>query len=214
MRICRVGTGDPIMESSGAVVGVRYSVPHGKTKHVAETLLRKFLSNAGSPSGLDNLLRLEAPAHGDALGHDAFVDDGSGTRSSRAKTQDGSATRATQLVRGMAAAAQPCFTSAESRAWLRGLVVSLSEDIDANVMHKRALGNYDPLKHAGFADNRGKRPHVDEHCRASLIQSVMRKRKFQSQGSIATTVDRVPRSSVRAWVHAARAAVCVVVLLQ
>ena len=52
-----------------------------KSKHVAETLLREFLSNACSPSCFDNLLRLEAPAHGDALGHDAVVDDG--TRSSR-----------------------------------------------------------------------------------------------------------------------------------
>ena len=50
----------------------------GKSKHVAETLLREFLSNACSPICLDNLLRFEAPAHGDALGHDAVVDDGSG----------------------------------------------------------------------------------------------------------------------------------------
>ena len=44
----------------------------GKSKHVAETLLRELLSNACSPSCLDNLLRLEAPAHGDALGRDAL----------------------------------------------------------------------------------------------------------------------------------------------
>ena len=36
---------------------------------------------------------------------------------------------------------------------------------------------------------------------ASLIQAVTRKRKVQSQGSIATTVDWVPGSSVRLWVH-------------
>ena len=160
-----------------------------KSKHVAETLLREFLSNACSPSCLENLLRLEAPAHGNALGHDAGV------------TSDGSATRATQLARGMVAAAQLCFTSAESRALLRSLVVSLSEDIDCNVIHKRARGDYDPLKHAGFVDSQGKRSHVDEHYRASLIQAVMRKRKVQSQGSIATTVDRVPQSLVRWWVH-------------
>ena len=54
---------------------------------------------------LDNLLRLKAPAHGGALGHDEVADDGSGTRSSRATTSDGSATLATQLARGMVAAA-------------------------------------------------------------------------------------------------------------
>ena len=124
-----------------------------------------------------------------------------GTRSSRAMTSDGSATRATQLARGMVAAAQLCFRSAESRAWVRSWVVSLSEDIDANVIHKRARGDYDPLKHAGFVDNRGERPHVDEPWRASLVQAFMRKKEVQSQGSIATTVDWVPQSSVRLWVH-------------
>ena len=80
----------------------------------------------------------------------------------------------------MVAAAQLCFTSAESWAWLRSLVMTLSEDIDANVIHKRASVNYDPLKHGDFVDNRGKRPHVDEHCRASQIQADMRKRKVGS----------------------------------
>ena len=202
MHICRVGTDDP---SWGALVVLWESATRrrtGKSKHVAETLLREFLSNACSPGFLDNLLRLEAPAHGDALGRDAVVGGCSGTRSIRAMTPDGSATRATQLARGMVAAAQLRFTSAESRAWLRSLVMSLSEKIDANVIHKPARGNYDLLEHAGFVDNRGKRPHVDEHYRASQIQTVMRKRKVQSQGSIATAVDRVPRSSVHDWVHA------------
>ena len=192
--------------SSGAVVGVRCRT--GKAKHVAETLPQEFLSNACSPSCLDNLLRLEAPAHTDALGHDAVVDNGSGTRSSRATTSDGSAALSTQLARGMVAAAQLCFTNTESRAWLRSLVVSLSEDIDANVIHKLARGNYDPLTHAGFVDNRGKRPHVDEHHRASLIQAVMRKRK---KGSVAgLNCDDGRSGSCR---HA-RVAVCVVALLQ
>ena len=183
-------------------------LPHGKAKHVAETLPQEFLSNACSPSCLDNLLRLEAPAHTDALGHDAVVDNGSGTRSSRATTSDGSAALSTQLARGMVAAAQLCFTNTESRAWLRSLVVSLSEDIDANVIHKLARGNYDPLTHAGFVDNRGKRPHVDEHHRASLIQAVMRKRK---KGSVAgLNCDDGRSGSCR---HA-RVAVCVVALLQ
>ena len=134
MRICRVGTDDPIMVSSGAVVGESTTRrPTGKSKHVAETWLQEFLSNTYSPNFLDNLLRLEAPAHGDALGHDAVVDDGSRIGSSRAMTPDCPATRATQLARGVVAAAQLCFTSAESRAWLRGLVVSLSEDIDIEV---------------------------------------------------------------------------------
>ena len=78
----------------------------------------------------------------------------------------------------MAAAAQLCFTSAECRACLRSLVVSLSEDIDANVIHKRVR----------------ERLHVDENCRASLIQ-------VYSQGPIVTTVDRVPRGSVQMWAH-------------
>ena len=45
------------------------------------------------------------------------------------------------------------------------------------------------------------RHRVDENNRASLIQAVMRMRQVQSNGSIATTVDRVPRSSVHTWVH-------------
>ena len=42
---------------------------------------------------------------------------------------------------------------------------------------------------------------MDENYRASVIQAVMRKREVQSQGSIATTVDRVLGSSVRLWAH-------------
>ena len=85
-----------------------------------------------------------------------------------------------------------------------------------NVIQKLARGNYDPLKHAGFVENRGKRPHVEEHNRASLIQAVMRKRKVQSRGSIATKVDRVPQSlcaCVGSCRHA-RVAVCMVALLR
>ena len=118
-----------------------------KSGHVAETSLREFLSNACSSDCLVNL-RLEDPAQGDALGQEEVADDGSGTGSSRDMTTDGSATRPTQLVRGMVAAAQPCFKSAERRAWLRSLVASLSEDIDASVIHKRVRGYYDPCKHA------------------------------------------------------------------
>ena len=55
-----------------------------KARHVAETLLGEFLSDACSLNCLDNFLRLEGPAHGDALGHDEVADDGCGTRSSRA----------------------------------------------------------------------------------------------------------------------------------
>ena len=97
-------------------------------------------------------------------------------------TSDGSTTRATQLARGVVAAAQLCFTSAECRVWLRSLVVSLSDDIDANVIHKQVRGYYDPFKHAPLVDNGGKQLHMDENNTASPIQAVMRKRQVQSRG--------------------------------
>ena len=78
---CAYAVSVPTTPSWGVLVLLLESVTRRRTeksKHVAETLLREFLSNVCSPSCLDNLLRFEAPAHGDSFGHDAVVDNGSG----------------------------------------------------------------------------------------------------------------------------------------
>ena len=186
--------------SAGAVVGVRCSAPPGKIQTCCRDAATGILVKCLLPEFASTTffaLKLQHTVMPLAMTQSLMT-----ALAPAAMTSNDSVARSAQLARGMFAAAQLCFTSAETRAWLRSLVVSSSEDIDANVIDTRARGNYDPLKHAGFVDNRGERPQVDEHCRASLIQAVMRTRKVQSQGSIATTVDRVPRSSVHDWVHA------------
>ena len=131
-----------------------------------------------------------------ALGHDDTVG------------VDGSATRATQLARGVVAAAQLCFTTVQCRARLRSLFVNLIEDIDANVIHWRLRGEYDLWL------------STQSRCAASRGRELLgfsepgghAKEKGSIASSIATTVDRVPRSSVHMW--SPRVAVCVVALLQ